>query len=64
MNKLKKPQRITWFKQFIAKYNWERIHYTTEKGDWKKFEKEILKITLNASHTKKEKKISCLCFKT
>ena len=38
--KIKKdPQRITKIKPFINKYNWEGIHFPSEKDDSKKFEK-------------------------
>ena len=33
-------QRITKIKPFISKYNWEGMKYPSEKGDWKKFEKD------------------------
>ena len=33
-----------------------------KKDDWKKFEKNVI-IALNVLYAKKEKNISCLCFK-
>ena len=32
----KDPQKITKIKPFIKKYNWEGIHFPSEKDDWKK----------------------------
>ena len=34
---------------------WEEINYPSEKDDWKNFEKNNLKITLNFLYAKKEK---------
>ena len=51
----KNPQRIKKIKPFINKYNWEGINYPSQKDDWKKFEKNNVKITLNVFHAKKEK---------
>ena len=34
------------------------------KKDWKNFEKNNIKIVLNVLYAKKEKHISCLCFRT
>ena len=31
----KDSERITKFKPFIDRYNWEGIDYPSEKGDWK-----------------------------
>ena len=39
MKKKKNAQIITKIKHFINKCNWEGIYYPSEKGDWKKFEK-------------------------
>ena len=39
----KTPGAITKNKRLIGKYNWEGIHDTPEKNDWKKLEK-IIKI--------------------
>ena len=39
-------------------------NYPSEKNDWKKIEKNDLTIALNVLYTRKEKTISCLCFKT
>ena len=49
---------------FISKYNWEGIHYPSEKDYWKKFVKNNVKIALDVLYAKKEKNISFLCFKT
>ena len=57
-------QRIIKIKPFIDKYNCEGINYSSQKDDWKKFEKNELTIALNILYTKKEKNMSCLCFKT
>ena len=49
-------QGITKLKSFMKKKkNWKGINYPLEKGDWKKFEKNNLKIAL-----KRKKKKSCL----
>ena len=42
----------------------EGIDFPSEKDDWEKCEKNNLAIALNVLYTKKEKNISCLCFKT
>ena len=52
MNK-KDPQRITKIQPFLNKYKWERINFPSEKDDWKKFEKNNRKITLNVLYGKK-----------
>ena len=44
-------------KTFTNKYNWERINFPLEKDDWKKFEKNIVTITLNALYAKKKRYI-------
>ena len=49
------PERITKTKPFIAKYNWERINYPSEKDDWKKIEKNNLTIALNVLYAKNDK---------
>ena len=56
----KYPQRINRIKPFTNKCNWEGIHYPSQKDDWK----NNVTIALNVSYAKKEKNISCLCFKT
>ena len=48
-------QQITKTKPFISKYNWEGINFPSEKDDWKKFEKNNVKIALNVLYAKKEK---------
>ena len=60
----KDPQRITKNKPSINKYNWEGINYTSEKYNWEKFQKNNVTIAFNVLYAKKEKNISCLCFKT
>ena len=60
----KDARRITKAKRFRNKYNWEGINFPSEKDDRKKFEKNNVTITLNVLYAKKEKYISCLCFKT
>ena len=43
----KHPERMTKFKLFMDKYNWEGLNYVSEKDDWKKSEKNNLTIALN-----------------
>ena len=59
----KHSERITKIKPFVNKYNFEGIHFPSEKDDCKKFEKNNRTIALNVLYTKKEKNISCLCVK-
>ena len=40
---------------FINKYNWEDINFPSKKDDQKKFEKNIVTISLNVLYAKKEK---------
>ena len=56
----KVSQRMTKMKPSINKYNWEGIHFPSEKDDWKKIEKNNLRIALNVLYAKKEKNMSCL----
>ena len=56
--------RIRESKPFINEYNWEGIHFWLEKNEWRKIEKNNVTIALNVLYGKKEKNISCLCFKT
>ena len=51
----KDPQRITRIKLFINKFNWEGIHFPSEKDDWKIFQKNNVTIVLNVLYAKKEK---------
>ena len=51
----KDTQIITKIKPFINKYNWERIHFPSEKDDWIKIEKNDLTIALNVLYAKKLK---------
>ena len=37
--------------------------FSSEKYDWKKFEKNNRTIALNILYAEKEQNISCLCFK-
>ena len=54
--KIKKdPYRITKIKPFINKCNWEWINFPSEKVYWEKFEKNNVKISLNALHAIKAK---------
>ena len=39
------------------------MNFPSEKNDWNKSEKNNVTIALNVLYTKKEKNISCLCFK-
>ena len=57
------PEILTKIKPFINKYKWEEINFPSEKNDWKKIEKNNVTIALNVLYAKKEKNISCLCFK-
>ena len=50
-------------KPFINKYNWEGINFPSAKDNWKKIEKNNVRIAFNVCYAKKEKSISCLCFK-
>ena len=65
---MKKSNNICKFytkiKSFINKYNWEGINFPSEKDDSKKIEKNNVATALNVLYAKKEKNISCLCFKT
>ena len=49
----KDAQRIIKIKLFINKYNWEGINFSSEKGDWKKLEKNNVTIALNVLYAKK-----------
>ena len=51
----KDPQRITKIKPFINKYNWEGIHFPSEKGYLKNFGKNNVTIPLNVLYAKGEK---------
>ena len=37
----------------MNKYNWKRINFSSEKGDWKKIEENNVTIVLNVLYTKK-----------
>ena len=49
------PERITKFKPFINKYNWENINFPSEKDDRKKIDKNNVTIALNVLYAKKGK---------
>ena len=51
----KNPERITKFKPFVNKDNWEGINFPSEKDDWKRFEENNVAIALNVLFAKKEK---------
>ena len=51
----KDSQRITKIKPFMNKYNWEGINFSSQKDDWKRFEKNNVTIALNVLYAKKEK---------
>ena len=53
----KHAERITKIKHFMNKYNWEGINYPPEKDNWKKIEKNDVKIALNVLYAKREKHI-------
>ena len=59
----KNPERITKIKPFINKYNWEGINFLAEKDDWKKIEKNNVRIALNVLYAKKEKIYSAYVLK-
>ena len=48
-------QRVTKIKRFVKKYNWEGIKFSSQKDDWKKFEKNNVTIALNVLYVKEEK---------
>ena len=50
----KDSQRITKIKPFMNKYNRKGIRFSSEKDDWKKFEKNNVTIALNVLYAKKE----------
>ena len=49
-------ERISKIKPFINKYNWKGTNYPSEKGNYRKFEKNNLRISFNVLY-EKEKKI-------
>ena len=51
----KNLERITKIKPIISKYDWEETNFSSEKDDWKKFEKNKQTIALNVLHAKEEK---------
>ena len=51
----KKTERITKIKPFINKYKWEGINFPSEKDDWKKIQKNNIRIALNILYAKKER---------
>ena len=64
-NKIKKIHKVEKkYNLFINKYKWEGIHFSSEKHYLKKFEKNNITIVLNVLYDKREKIMSCLCFKT
>ena len=50
----KYPKRITKIKLFMDKHNQEEINYSSEKDDWKKFEKNNLTISLDVLYATNE----------
>ena len=46
---------MTKIKPFLSKYEWEGIHFSSEKDDWKKTEKNNVTVVLNILYAKKEK---------
>ena len=46
----KNPQKIAKIKPFTNKYNWEGIHFPSEKDDWENFERNTATIALNVLH--------------
>ena len=57
------PERVSNIKPFIHKYNWKGINYLSKIDDWKRFEKNNLKIALNTLK-KKKRNIPSFYFKT
>ena len=53
----KHVERITKIKPFIIKYDCDGINYPSKKNNWKKFDKNNVKIALSAFHAKKQKYI-------
>ena len=53
----KDTQRLTKIKSFINKNNWEKIHFPSEKDDWKKNEKKNVTFARDVLYAKKEKNI-------
>ena len=51
----KDPKRIRKTKPFINEYNRKGINFQSEKDEWKKFEKNIVKIAPNVLYARKEK---------
>ena len=49
----KDSQRITKIKPFMNKYNRKGIRFSSEKDDWKKFEKNNVTIAFNVFYAKK-----------
>ena len=49
----KNTKRVTKAKPYVDKYNWEGINNLVQKGDRKKFEKDIWSIALNVLDAKK-----------
>ena len=49
----KNTKRATKAKPYVDKFNWEGINNLVQKGDRKKFEKDIWSIALNVLDAKK-----------
>ena len=49
------PERVPNIKPFINRYNWEKINYPSNIGDWKTFGKSNPTIALNFFYIKKKK---------
>ena len=47
-------ERVSNITQFINRYNWERINYSSKRDDWKEFEKNSPVIALNILFTKEK----------
>ena len=50
----KHSERIIKIRPFINEYNWEGINFSSEKDDWRKFEKNNNIISVNVLYAKKE----------
>ena len=56
-------ERISKIKPFINKYNWKGTNYPSEKGNYRKFEKNNLRISFNVLYEKEKKNMASLYFK-
>ena len=45
------PERISYLKPFINQYDWKRMNFPSQKGNWKKFETNQLLLIFYLYHT-------------